>query len=56
MGLLLLSLMELMMMLQMKTAVRELTSRVTQLAGAFGLGHRLTPGTSDRPTPLALAA
>jgi lysophospholipase len=40
--------------LQMKTAVRELTSRVTQLAGAFGLGHRLTPGTSDRPTPLAV--
>ena len=40
--------------LQMKTAVRELTSRATQLAGALGLGHRLTPGASDRPTPLSV--
>lgn len=41
--------------LQMRAATRELTSKVAQIAQAIGLGQRLTPGTNERPTPLAVA-
>lgn len=40
--------------LQMRTATRELTSKMTRLANLVGLGGRLTPGTNARPTPLAV--
>jgi lysophospholipase len=41
--------------LQMRAATRELTSKMTQLANILGLGLRLTPGASARPTALAVA-
>lgn len=41
--------------LQMRTAMREILTRMAQLAGGLGLGDRLTPGTRDLPTPLAAA-
>ncbi len=41
--------------LQMRAATRELTSKMTRLAGLLGLGLRLTPGANARPTPLAVA-
>ena len=41
--------------LQMRSATRELTSRVTQLANLVGLGGRLTPGASPQPTALAVS-
>lgn len=41
--------------LQMRAATRELTSKMTQLASLVGLGLRLTPGASPRPTALAVA-
>lgn len=41
--------------LQMRAATRELTSKMTRLAGLLGLGLRLTPGSHARPTPLAIA-
>lgn len=40
--------------LQMRAATRELTTKMTQIAQAFGLGQRLMPGASERPTPLAV--
>ncbi|MBP7001837.1 alpha/beta fold hydrolase [Amaricoccus sp.] len=41
--------------LQMRAATRELTAKMTRLASAFGLGLRLTPGASPRPTALSVA-
>ena len=41
--------------LQMRAATREITSKVTRFAGMLGLGQRLMPGASVRPTPLAVA-
>lgn len=41
--------------LQMRTATRELTSKMTRLASIVGLGLRFAPGSSPRPTALAAA-
>lgn len=41
--------------LQMRTATRELTSKMTQLANILGLGLRLMPGANEKPTALAVA-
>lgn len=40
--------------LQMRAATRQLTSKMTRLANILGMGMRLTPGASARPTPLAV--
>lgn len=40
--------------LQMRAATRELTAKMTRLASAIGLGLRLTPGASPRPTALSV--
>jgi lysophospholipase len=39
--------------LQMAAATREITSKVARLAGSVGLGGRLTPGASPRPSALS---
>jgi lysophospholipase len=39
--------------LQMRAATRELTSKVTRIAGLVGLGGRLIPGTAAQPAALA---
>ncbi len=41
--------------LQMRTATRELTSKVTRLANLTGLGGRLMPGTQPGPSTLAVS-
>jgi lysophospholipase len=41
--------------LQMRSATRELTSRVTRLANLVGLGGRLTPGAYPRPSTLSVS-
>jgi lysophospholipase len=41
--------------LQMRSATREFTSRVTQFAQLVGLGGRLMPGSHPQPTALAVA-
>ena len=38
--------------LRMRMATRELTARATKFANMMGLGARLMPGASPRPTPL----
>jgi lysophospholipase len=40
--------------LQMKAATRELTAKMTKLANVMGLGARLMPGTTARPTAVAV--
>lgn len=40
--------------LQMKAVTRELTSRMTRIAGMVGLGARLLPGAKGAPTPLVV--
>ncbi len=40
--------------LQMKAATRELTAKMTRLANVMGLGARLMPGTTSRPTAVAV--
>jgi lysophospholipase len=39
--------------LRMRAATRELTAKMTRLAGLVGLGGRLLPGASPQPTMLA---
>ncbi len=41
--------------LQMSTAAREIATRVAQIAGRLGLGHRPTPGTGGTPAAGAAA-
>ncbi len=40
--------------LQMKAVTRELTAKMTRIAGMVGLGARLLPGARGAPTPLVV--
>lgn len=40
--------------LQMKAVTRELTAKMTRIAGMVGLGARLVPGAKGAPTPLVV--